>query len=158
MKTHALYLEPETKALSALLLSARWDEAAALVAKLPAEDLYVLLEVEARGAIGMDAYRFASYLADRTNDASRHHIAAKLALEVFGSYSEIQRDGMDHLLKAVEEAPEDWKLKELALHFTGEGVLPNQYVKYFAEAVLKVEPANRIALSITENYRNFLLS
>lgn len=157
MKTHALAAEAVAEDVTGLLREGRLDLLAAQFEGLSALQLAEKLDSLIGSVSAKVVFEFVSLIANQKNHAIWHKAAAKIALERLSGDAQLLRQGMAHLLKAVEETPEDWQLKAFALHFAEDGMLPKPYAKHFAEAVLKVEPANRVALSVSESFRKEVL-
>lgn len=128
----------------------RFDEASTFLANYDeAEQMKLIVRLAKKHASSL-AYAFTSHMLQKEENNFWHQAASTIAFETFPEKTEAHKTGLYHLLKAIEFAPFDWKMKESALKYHQEGILPERYTKPFAEAVLRQEPTNPIALRVVE--------
>jgi hypothetical protein len=141
----------QIQVLENLLLDLQFEQARALFEQTHTpEMIFRDLKKMTKTAVGTLAYTFAAHAAERTNSSVWHQIAAKLAIDVLTEMPNARKSGLEHLLKAIETDEYDVELKQYALSFSQEGLLPRRYIRAFAEAVLKVDPANHLAIRAIE--------
>ncbi|WP_020526407.1 hypothetical protein [Flexithrix dorotheae] len=151
MKLSAKSMDSTTSQISQLILDYKFNEAEELIkSNFNEDDVLELLEQISKGKPGLLAYTFAAHLSEKHQNSFWHRIAASLAIQTLEEKSHAQNTSLYHILKAVELDPKDWELKEQALSFYPENLLPERYVKPFAEAVLRQDPTNELALGAVE--------
>ncbi|MBX2843166.1 MAG: hypothetical protein KTR26_15460 [Flammeovirgaceae bacterium] len=151
MNLSANPVDSTTQQISQLILEYKFNEAEKLIkANIKEDAVLKLLERLAKGKVGLLAYTFAAHLSEKLQNSFWHRISASLASKSLEGKAHSQNTSLYHILKAVELNPQDWELKEKALSFYSENLLPERYVKPFAEAVLRQDPTNQLALGAVE--------
>ncbi len=97
------------------------------------------------------AYRFCQYaISLQPEEVYFQKMAFSIAHGLSERYVSFKRKALTHLLDAIKMDKTDWKLKENALLFYDGGLLPEKFVKPFAEIVIRMDPTNRNALKVLE--------
>ena len=97
-------------------------------------------------------YQFCVYAIKRDeSEVFWYKMAYKIAQILADKDGSFKHTALEHLLKAIAKDPTDWKLKESALDYFEEGILPEDFAKPYAEIVIRRDPTNRNALRVLES-------
>ncbi len=138
--------------LEKLISDYEFEKAQNLIETSLTEDATKSMLVKIAGhTSGNLVYTFVSKVLQKDENSFWHKVASKVAFETFSDEHEAEKTGLYHILKAIEHDPTNWKMKEEALKHFRDGALPEKYIKPYAEAVLRQEPTNHIALMAVES-------
>ena len=134
----------------ALVAAARFDEAAALAAWLPSDQVRDELLIMAFDTGSMAPYAFACAMVIRGSPAEWHQVAAELMTLPLCHLTDAYRVALFHARQATALAPDDILLKEFLLFFY---TLPDQLIsreeaEALATAILLENPESEAALAV----------
>jgi hypothetical protein len=153
MKTHAAPTAELEMQLDDLINNHRFTEATHLLNHDEFRQIFKSLVSGEYGELDLDsAYKFCKYaIAENGKDIYWHKMAFQIAHLLAEAKVSFKQRAMVHLLDAITLDSTDWKLKESALTYYDGGVLPEKFVKPFAEIVIRMDPTNQNALKVLEN-------
>ena len=153
MRTHAEVTAESDIQLVNLINQQKFSDASAIIRdKNFSSELAYLIETESDQLDSNQAYSFCTFmLQNQKNGLLWHKLSYKSADMLSKTKPGYKYKALHHLLKAIERDRNDWKLKEAALDFYEGGILPEKFVKPYAEIVIRMDPTNQKALMVLEN-------